>query len=304
MPLVEEKAGTLWRGQVSEQRALRLDVRRIVVAVDASPHSQAALEAAVELASRFGAELSVLFVEDINVLKTAQLPFVREVGQYSARGSRLEVTRVEQRLRARSRQIRATFEALVARRSVRGSFRVARGVVGAEIRTAAQEADILIVGRAGWSQIRERRLGSTAREVCCSDAPSVTAVLQEGKQIASPIVVVYDGSPVGDRALTLAAALVERLAGSLRVILLTGDASELPALQALAEARLRAFSVEPQVVPVVREHWAAAPTSRLNATLRALEGETLILPSRTSILQDEALLDLIEEIDVPVLIVR
>lgn len=304
MPLVEGRVGTLWRGRVSEQRALTLDVRRIVVAVDASPHSQAALEAAVDLAARFGAEVLVLFVEDINVLKMAQLPFVREAGQYSARGSRIEMTHIEQRLRARSRRIEATFRALMERRSVHGAFRVARGLVGAEIRTAAQEADILVVGRAGWSQIRERRLGSTARAACCSDAPSVTAVLQEGKQLSSPIVVLYDGSLVGERALALAAALSERLAGLLRLILPVGAADELAALQASAEDRLRPFNVEVRFLPVVGGRSAAVATSRLAATIRSVEGGTLVLPARTSILQDDLLLDLIEGIDVPVLLVR
>ena len=60
-------------------------VRRILVAVDASHHSIAALEAAVELATRFQAELLGLYVEDINLLRLAQLPFGREVGTFSHR---------------------------------------------------------------------------------------------------------------------------------------------------------------------------------------------------------------------------
>jgi nucleotide-binding universal stress UspA family protein len=279
-----------------------MDIRRILVAVDASPHSQAALEAAVELASRFQAELVVLFVEDINIVKIAQLPFVHEVGQYSARDSHMEVARIEQSLRSRSRRIEALFHSLVARKSVRGTFRVTRGIVGSEIRRAAQEADILMVGRAGWSQIWARRLGSTARAACRSDAPGVTAVLVEGKQISSPIVAVYDGSAVGDRALALAATLVERLDGLLRLILLARDAEELPKLQSLVGTRLASFDIAPRLFPVVEGR--SAPSSRLAAAIRLQEGRTLILPGRTSICEDDALLDLIEDIDVPVLVVR
>ncbi len=47
---------------MSESRGSHLMIRRIVVAVDASPHSQAALEAAIDMASRFEAELLALFV--------------------------------------------------------------------------------------------------------------------------------------------------------------------------------------------------------------------------------------------------
>jgi nucleotide-binding universal stress UspA family protein len=53
-------------------------VRRIVVAVDSSPHAQAALDAAAALAARMHAELEGLFVEDIDLLNLAALPFGRE----------------------------------------------------------------------------------------------------------------------------------------------------------------------------------------------------------------------------------
>ena len=53
--------------------------RRIVVALDASSHSHAALAAAVALAGRLQAELQGIFVEDVNLLRLAELPFAREV---------------------------------------------------------------------------------------------------------------------------------------------------------------------------------------------------------------------------------
>jgi nucleotide-binding universal stress UspA family protein len=292
------------RGPVSEQTDLNMNVRRIVVAVDESAHSRAALEAAVELAAQFGAELNVLFVEDINVLRIAQLPFVREVGQYSARGSRIEVTHIEERLRSRSRRIEATFQTLITRQSVHGTFHVVRGSVWTEIQAAAREADMLVVGRAGWSQVREHRLGSTARAVCCSDAPQVTAVLHKGKRISSPIVAIFDGSPVGAHALTLAGALTERWAGALRVLLLVGDADQLPQLRALIAAHLAPFDVKPEVLPVSVGYQTPSIAAELAVIIRSLEGRTLILPGRTPILRDQTLLDLIEGIDVPVLLVR
>ena len=49
--------------------------RRIVVAIDGTPTSLAALEATGELASAWGAELVGLFVEDTNLLRMASLPY-------------------------------------------------------------------------------------------------------------------------------------------------------------------------------------------------------------------------------------
>ena len=47
----------------------QLSIRRILVALDASPASLSAMQNAVELAARLGAELIGLFVEDINLLR-------------------------------------------------------------------------------------------------------------------------------------------------------------------------------------------------------------------------------------------
>ena len=51
---------------------------RILVALDASPRSLAALSTAGALAAELDAELSGLFVEDINLQRLLALPFARE----------------------------------------------------------------------------------------------------------------------------------------------------------------------------------------------------------------------------------
>ncbi|MGD9028912.1 MAG: universal stress protein, partial [Anaerolineae bacterium] len=56
-----------------------LTIRRILIALDASSHSIAALRAAARLASSLEAELHGLFVEDINLLRAAGLPMAREL---------------------------------------------------------------------------------------------------------------------------------------------------------------------------------------------------------------------------------
>ena len=56
-----------------------MQIKRIIVALDASAHSQAAMDAAASIAELLEAELIGVFVEDINLVRVAQLPFVREV---------------------------------------------------------------------------------------------------------------------------------------------------------------------------------------------------------------------------------
>ena len=71
-------------------------IRRILVALDASTHSLAALETAAGLAARLEAELVGLFVEDINLLRAAELPFARETSFYSSSLRPLERGELEQ----------------------------------------------------------------------------------------------------------------------------------------------------------------------------------------------------------------
>ena len=53
-----------------------VSIGRILVALDASPHSLNALRAAAELAAVTESELHGLYVEDLNLLRMCGLPFV------------------------------------------------------------------------------------------------------------------------------------------------------------------------------------------------------------------------------------
>ncbi len=284
---------------MNENKGSLVTIRRIVVAVDASPHSQAALEAAIDMASRFEAELLALFVEDIDVLRAAELPFAHEVGEHSALRRKVELSGIERNLRARSRRIEEAFQTLARQGSIRGRFRVARGNVRTEIQSAAQDADVLIVGRAGWSPVRRRRLGSTARAACSGDAPGVTVILREGERIVAPVLVVYDGSALGDHALDISAALVERLGHPLTVLLLADRSAQIEALRERATAHLHLYGVIRRYLVLV-----APSVSAIGEAVRGFGAGTLVLPAKLASFNGEVTLGLIEAVELPVLLVR
>ena len=66
---------------------MELAVKRILIALDPSRRGQSALQAAAHLAAGTGAELAGLFVEDINLLRMAGLPFARET-RYAGQSGR------------------------------------------------------------------------------------------------------------------------------------------------------------------------------------------------------------------------
>ena len=56
-------------------------IRRVVVALDASPCSRIVLRGAARISAALGAEVEGLFVEDIRLLTLAELPIAAEVRQ-------------------------------------------------------------------------------------------------------------------------------------------------------------------------------------------------------------------------------
>jgi len=196
-----------------------LKIKRILLALDASQKSLAALETAAELAGRLGAELRGLFVEDIDLLRMAEFPFAAEVGGFSLTVRRIQLPELEMQLRAQANHMKKTMAAISAREGVPWEFRVVRGPVASEIILAAAECDLIIVGKRGWSM--SKRLGSTVK-MLISQGKGLTLILEPGVTFMVPAVAVYDGKEISRKVLDAAAALVKVKQGQL-VILAIGE---------------------------------------------------------------------------------
>ncbi len=270
-------------------------IHRILVAVDASPHSLAALRAAVDLAERFDAELTGVFVEDINLLRLAELPFARQVRVYSS-VQPLDTQHLEQELRAQARRARQALAQSASRAHLRTSFLVRRGVVSAELLKAALEADLVILGKAGWSH--RRRMGSTTR-ILVAQSPSSTMILQHGSRLGMVIGVLYDGSEISHKALLTATRLLQGTNGFLTVVILADE---------IEVARYR----QSQVTKWLRERgmtasfrWLVGGEGQmLISLLSSAKLGGLILPVGMEMVPASTVNELLDEIQTPVLLVR
>lgn len=122
-----------------------MKVRRVLVAIREAPHERAAIETAARLALQAQAELVGLFIEDIDLLHLAGLPFAREVGAATGISRQLDVAAMERSLRLQASEAQRLLGAVAARARQRWSFQVARGSVVKEL-TAAAEADCVVAG--------------------------------------------------------------------------------------------------------------------------------------------------------------
>jgi nucleotide-binding universal stress UspA family protein len=275
-----------------------VEIRRILVALDASTHSAAALQAAAELASRYGAELLGLYVEDINLLRLGELPFAQEVGQFTAIRRQLDIREVERQIRGQTGQVRRMFEITTRHARVRWSFQVTRGTVASEVLGAASEVDALVLGRAGWSLVASGRLGSTARAVLV-ETPVLALIVPHGGCLGAPFLVLHDGSELAEKALDVVAGLMRREEGPLTVLLLTERPEQVEPLR----THVRDWSRERDLVVRYR----SLSTTNLSNLVRALHAEecgTLVVPSRSDILDAQALQAVLDQVEVPVLLVR
>ncbi|HWQ25155.1 MAG TPA: universal stress protein [Chlorobaculum sp.] len=272
-------------------------IRSIAVALDCSPHSRASLVAAAELASRLRAELIGIFVEDINLLHMARLPFIEEVRRYSAKTGKLDPDQLERLLRLQARQAGEMLQQTAEALTIRHTFRVLRGMVPEELMSAAPEADILVLGRSGRSPSCRKGLGSTAR-TALNEGKKTVLLMRPGVTAAEgPLLVLYDGSEGSMRALGVAL----EIAGpeSVLHLIVTDPAPDAEELCRQAVGPI----VESSGIPTEYHHLPLTDGHQLARYIRMIDSGLLVLGDRLD-MPAETLRDLVDDIDYPVLIVR
>lgn len=275
-------------------------VERILVALDVSEHGRAALTAAAELAARLQAELLVLHIEDADLLTLAALPFAREIdARASAR--RLETAAMERALKAGARRAAQVFEQATANWQVRASLRVVRGGVTRELLYAAQDADLIFVGRTGVASSRRSPLGRTARSLLGSNSRAV-AVLADRHALERPIATLFDGSDGSLRALELAIALAGEDHDNLLVAIPVRPDARTGSLEALAAtvAQMAApAAIQPRCVAL-----SPPAMARLPQWLHQQGSRGLVVDRGAAIFAGRSLAETVAAFDCPVIVVR
>jgi nucleotide-binding universal stress UspA family protein len=192
--------------------------------MDLSRDSLTALEIAMNLAAALGGEVSGLFVEDAELLMAGSLPFAREVGSFSGITRRIGSEDIQHRFQAVAGKARNTLAEAGHRLKVPTSFHVGRGNVSAEILTAADDADLVVLGKAGWSLGAFRKPGRTCLAILSRSRIPVL-IVERGAMLSPPILVVNDGTANGKRALEFARELGRSLGWEIAVF----AAREMPA---------------------------------------------------------------------------
>ena len=289
--------------QQAAQNELQIpEVYRVLIALDATEDSLASLDLATRMAAKLRAELEGLFIEDINLLRLAELPCTRIVSVAKTSSEGMSLPSMERELRRQARVVRDSLAMSAERYAVRWSFRTARGTIVNEILSAAAEADIVIVGRSDRAYPQRMKLGRTAR-ILSAHSPSAVLITQHRfvtTDFSPPgaILVAYDDTETGDRGLRLAS----RLALSERhpvTVLIPESKRTGQRLKDSAEALMAAFGLHPRIRMVKRSE-----ASHLSKIVHAEHSELFILGCENPLLRGRSTDKIVESLEVPILLIR
>jgi len=271
------------------------DFRRILVALDASPASLAALDLAADLAERYRAELVGIYVEDINLIRSAEIPITREIGQYSGTSHDIDSKYIELELKTQARRVEHLMAAIAQKANIRWSFRKERGVIHGELLQAAQGTDLIILGKTGWSG--KRQLGTTARNIAVQSQIQSLILLRKVRP-GTPIMVAYDGSAASQKALS-AAQLISSKDIPIVILLVADNPERAQELENEVNVRSRISDLQ-----VEFRHTPDFQGDRISQLAMISGCDVVVMPVESQSFDADSLVALLNEADCAVLLVR
>jgi nucleotide-binding universal stress UspA family protein len=280
-------------------------IRRILVALDCATECFAALEAAMELAERVHAEVEGLFIEDINLMRLAELPFARELSLATGAAQRIDLGAVEREFHALAETVRRRFEERAAPHKLQWSFRVVRGLIEAELAAAAGEADLVILGGRMRPLTRHGRFGLPAERWTRLATRPVLLLPGTFKPIRE-VVAVVDRPAAAERTIAEAARLRSALAEA------GAEAAGAPlAVRCLGATRKAAQETAKRAKEILAKRDIAADVQtliggvpELAAAMHDGEGRLVVIAADSPLVAGEAGVNFLDALEGPVLLAR
>jgi len=251
-----------------------LRIRRLLLALDATCSDENCLTIAVELAARLEVDLAGLFVEDVNILRSAALPFVRQFSPLTASSAPFEYDEAERELRRYASKLERQLSAAADQRRVRWTFRVVRGLAAREVSRAALDTDLVAVAETASRALMPSSASRTVREAI-REAGRTLLLLRPGVKAEGPIVMIYDGSPAADEAVDIALKLLVGIDAALEVFLVGESAERATKLAQLLRERAAGHGT-----PIRIHRFASGDFSLVRRALLELNAGFLILPTQ------------------------
>jgi hypothetical protein len=189
------------------------ETSRIFVAVGPAAADAAALTLAARLAHASGAELAAMFIEDLNLLRLAELPIAYEVGPASAVSRRLTTAGLEHAFKQQAAGLKRTITEFANTVQLRMSFQVVRGLPLPTLLEAATTEDLVI------------HPGTSPHNLPHLSAIDIlrNALHRPAHFVTQPLVAVVQSNAGADRILTAALRLAQTLRSEIVLFLSQDD---------------------------------------------------------------------------------
>jgi nucleotide-binding universal stress UspA family protein len=273
-------------------------VQRILAAFSSATTSRMALEGAVDVAARLGAELQALLVEDVALLELAELPYVRQVSTLGAPGGVMQRKAIEAELRALATGAERQLAEAARRRQIRCSFQHTRGRIEAAMEAAAKGVDLLILATSTRPLGREVRLEAALRTMIRQISHSVL-LLQPNALPTERIHLVLEESAGRARAIQAAIQMAAGYASALDVTIWSTGPEQHEQLTRELAAMLPATGS-----PVRYRRMVAADPAQLDELIAATTHGTLVLDALGRLLEPEPAWQRIARAPCAILLVR
>lgn len=254
------------------------EFRRILVAVDTSSHSRAALRAAADLAKKMEANIHGLFVHDETWQQISRLPALRTIDELTGRSSAIEKRALENQIELLKRRLRRQIESISRKHNLSHSWESVQGRVEDAILEASKDVDLITIGRRGSSFPQQKKLGSSAKAIIkTADKPIL--ILKKGLMLGENIMSVYDGSEESKRCLRIALSMAEKNDSKLNILVI-GNGPVTDSDKALEEVVAKAL------VPVEIQLMQKPDTWSFTHAVNRREAGLLVMPKHHPLLKE------------------
>jgi hypothetical protein len=211
--------------------------RRVIVTVDTQSCLPPTIDLAVALAAATECALHGLFVEDLDLLSVAKLPFIQEVPLSGGRPRSMDDRQLQRSLNAFSSQFRQALETQAQKFSLSCSYSVVRGHRRQLEFDDVHQGDFLIHGQALLPRARvhgQQRIVLLGQKLAPL-LPALEAILQKSSGLRTELLVLAEPGQGQDSIFAELQELLSRFADVVPVVL---PADSLPRLAASGSAAI------------------------------------------------------------------
>jgi hypothetical protein len=137
-------------------KANTLSLGRITITFAATESQPRSLEAIARLAASFSSEVSGVFIEDLEMLRAARLPFALEVCRATNRVKPADLVEIERSLKQKAVTARQLIADTAEQSGIKWNFKVVRQRTASAVLELAQGTDVIVFSSATSKQHRQR----------------------------------------------------------------------------------------------------------------------------------------------------